>query len=195
MNPQSLFVVLARLIALWYGVATLIEGPIALSMVADAIARETILAGSRASSVWPALLIWVQMIAALALWIFAPLLARLATRGVKSDLQTPQFTVADCYSVGFVLVGTWFVTKYLASGLTWAHYLFLKAVSTSGTSWRQGIDWYGVVQVFLTLVFGVVLIVFGRKWAVLLAQKQQAAELTNQTHAQLGATPASSEPR
>lgn len=190
MNLQNLVLVAVRLLALWYGTRAAFEVVMGVYTIYDAISGQMISAVMRRSHVWMGVMQCAQLMIPLLLWILAPQLARLGTRSVKGELQMPQLSLADCYAIGFVVIGTWHVIKHLASGFGWVHYLFLSAVSTSGTSWRDGIEWYNVADVFLTLVFGTVLIIYGRKWGVMLAKKHQEAQATNRTCMATGAPPA-----
>lgn len=126
MNLQNLVLVAVRLVALWYGTRAAFEVGIGVYTIFDEFSGEMISAVMRRSRLWMGVMQCAQLMIPLLLWILAPQLARLATRSVKGELQMPQLTLADCYAIGFVVIGTWYVIKHLASGLEWAHYLFLR---------------------------------------------------------------------
>ena len=88
-------------------------------------------------------------------------------------------TLADCYSFAFVGVGLLYVASGLPHVLTWGHYVFKMAASTSGESWKEQVNFYQVSQAFIPFIVGLLLFVKGRAWAMALASRQGKTESPN----------------
>src|SRR5207253_3605936 len=79
---------------------------------------------------------WVMLVGlvlcAVLLWVLALPIARLVTKRVPQEVSLGVLTLADCYSFAFVGVGLLYVASGLPHVLTWGHYVFKMAASTSG---------------------------------------------------------------
>lgn len=116
-----------------------------------------------------------MMFAALAagsliIWFLAGTIARLVTRGIPSEISLGSLNLVDCYSVAFMGVGLFYIVGYLSPFLIWSHYL-LHAAATGGDKWKEGIDWYACSQSIIPVFVGVLLLAYGRTWAVKLARR------------------------
>src|SRR5438132_10116916 len=72
------------------------------------------------------------VLCAVLLWVLALPIARLVTKRVPQEVSLGVLTLADCYSFAFVGVGLFYVASGLPHVLTWGHYVFKMAASTSG---------------------------------------------------------------
>jgi len=174
MNLQSVVVVFLRLMALDFLVRSVIVlAPQVLSFEA-AYPRspydETFLLKAL-----PWLILAALIVGACLLWALALPIARLVTRGVPKDLSLGALSLADCYSVAFMAVGLLYVVNRLPQALNWAYYLFKTEASGLGASQMTAPSGYGISQAFILLIIGTLLFVNSRKWAVALAQKQNAS--------------------
>ncbi|HXT10475.1 MAG TPA: hypothetical protein VN873_02855 [Candidatus Angelobacter sp.] len=177
MNIQSLVAVILRLLALdflYWSILSMLE----LAEKIYSYEKESALAGMGAWIVVPWLVIVLLVVAEVLLWIFAPAIARLVSRGVPQDISLGALTLADCYSVAFIGVGLMCIANRLPQAITWAHYLLRSAASNSTDVFIWGqLRWYDIVQVAIGLTIGIVLFVNGRKWSVSLARRDTAGSL------------------
>lgn len=183
MNLQSLVVVVLRLMALDFllRVAVQLTPQILLSL--GLYQRSPVDSGP---NVLPWLVLAALIVGAVLLWFLALPIARFVTRGVSPYLSFGAMSLVDCYSIGFMAVGLFYISSGLPQVLIWAHYLFKAAATSAGTSWKEGVNWYEVSQAFIPFIVGVVLFVNGRRWAVRLSHRQAESELpaalVNQKH-------------
>lgn len=167
MNLQSLVVVVLRLMALDLLLRAAVEF--------FSVALSQLLPMDRGLVVLPWLVLAALIVSAIVLWFLALPVARLVTRGVSNDLSFGSMALVDCYTIAFMAVGLFYVVTGLPQVLNWSHYLFKLAASTNGTSWKEGVNWYEVSQVFIPFIFGVLLFLNGRGWAVALARRDKKA--------------------
>ena len=168
MNLQSLVVVALRLMALDFLLRAAIESfYIVLSQTSPM---------DHGMGALPWLVLAALIASAIVLWFLALPIARLVTRGVPHGLSFGTMALLDCYTIAFMAVGLFYVSKGLPQVLNWTHYLFKLAASTNGTSWKDGVNWYDVTQVFVPFIFGVVLFLKGRGWAMALARREKESE-------------------
>jgi len=194
MNLQSLIVVFLRLMALNFLLQVAVQLSSQLLRFTEVPRQDG--GSSMASYVLaPVLMVIGCMVGAILIWIFAPSIARLVTRGVSCDLSLGSLSLVDCYSVAFIGLGLFYIAGYFPHVLNWVHYLFKLAASRPGDTWKQEVPWYDVSSVFITFIVGIVLFVKGRSWAVALARWQEKSESANQTVEGTGAPPPSSDPQ
>lgn len=165
MNLQSLVVVILRLITLNF-----------LLDVAVMSARNTILLLNDFTSLYSYLLVFLLascglFVCAILLWIFALPIARLVTRGISQDISFGAMPLADWYSIAFIGIGLYYIADYLASVLKLTFHLFKGAASSSGTWWVREVDGAAIAQAFIPFIAGILLFIYGRKWAAMLARK------------------------
>ena len=108
---------------------------------------------------------------AVLLWLFAPSIATLITRGQPLELSFGTLSLADCYSIAFIGVGLFYWVGHAAPALNWMHYLLRMAASHSVDNWKEQVQWYNVTQPFFSFVLGIILFVNGRRWGVALARR------------------------
>jgi hypothetical protein len=123
---------------------------------------------------------------AVLLWLFALPIARLVTRGVPGDLSFGAMSLRDCYSIVFIGLGLFCITRYLPQLLNWAHY-FLKTAASGRRDVGYSVSGYDVSRAVIPFIMGVILFVKGRAWAVVLARRQEKAETPNQSVEPTGA--------
>ena len=170
MNLQSLVVVVLRLMALdfFFRVAVQLTPQILQSLRLN---EPSPYGGSRLIVLsW--LFIVGMIVAAVLIWRFAIPISRFVTRGISHDLSFGAMSLADCYSIAFMVVGLIYISSHLPSVLNWTHYLFKAAASGAGDSWKESVQWYDVSQAFIPFIFGAMLFMNGRRWGVALARRQ-----------------------
>lgn len=141
--------------------------------------RHSALGESPADAALPWLMLIGLVLCAILLWVLASPIARLVTRRVPQEVSLGALTLADCYSVAFIGCGLYYMASSLPQVLTWSHYLFKTAASTSGDSWKEQLT-NEVTGVFFQFAIGVLLLVKGRAWAVALACRDKGPESLNE---------------
>ncbi len=166
MNLQSLVVVVLRLITLKFMLETIVMSvPVTLQLLR--LHEPTPF--DLPMDVW--LIFGVLLAWSILLWIFALPVARLITSRLPQDISFGAMTLADWYSIAFIGVGLYYIAGYLASVLKLTCHLFKEVATCSGYSWMGCVDASSISQTFIPFIAGILLFVFGRKWAVMLAQK------------------------
>ncbi len=179
MNLQSLVVVALRLIALNFllQVAVQLTPPMLRYLqVYGASAGDG--SGSFLAVSWP--FIAAIIICAALFWVMALPIARFVTRGVSQDISFGSLSLIDCYSVAFIGVGVFYMAGYLPELLNWAHY-FLRTAASKPQFDDNTSSPYAVSRTIMSFIFGVILFVNGRRWAVALARKQGETSSPNRT--------------
>lgn len=182
MNLQSLVVVALRLMALDFLLRVATQTTPQMLLYFGMSQRSSF---DSAPSVEPWLVLVALLAGAVVLWFLALPIARFVTRGVSHDLSFGAMSLVDCYSIAFMAVGLFYIANGLPQVLNWAHYLFKAAATSTGYSWKEGVNWYEVSQAFIPFIVGVVLFVNGRRWSVVLSRRQAESELPtalNQKH-------------
>lgn len=167
MNLQSLVVVAFRLIALYYLLFSATQFMGGFILLTHPRPPAAIL--SSGSEMIFSGMFWFGCAALL--WICALRIARRVTRGVSRDISFGAMSLVDCYSIAFMSVGLFFIVSQLPHILNRICYLFIVAVFYSG-SWQIDVKTgYAVSEEVIHFFAGILLFVFGRKLAVILAQK------------------------
>ncbi len=170
MNLQSLVVVVLRLLAFDFFLRAAVQLAPQLLRFAS-VYQEGPLGDSKSMFVVAWGLVFLLVVSAVLIWIFALPIARLVTRGVSRDISFGSLSLSDCYSIAFIGVGVFYIASHLPQVLNWAHYFLKTAASGRGDS-EQGASGYDISQAFIPFIVGVVLFVNGRKWALALARRQ-----------------------
>jgi hypothetical protein len=143
------------------------------------LSHSTATGESAVDAALPWLMLIGLVICAVLLWVLSLPIARLVTKSVPQEVSLGGLALTDCYSLAFLGVGLLYIASGLPQVLSWGHYLFKMAASTSGDSWKEQVNFYQVWQAVIPFILGVVLFVKGRAWAVALASRQQKAESPN----------------
>lgn len=170
MNLQNLVVVVLRLMALDFLLSVAVQLTPQMLLYLKLYERSPL---DNSPSVLPWLVLGAMVASAVLLWFLALPIARLVTRGVSSDLSFGAMSLADCYSIAFMAVGLFYIANHLPQVLNWAHYLFKAASTHAGDQWKEEVKWYDVSEAFIPFIVGVILFVNGRRWAVVLARRDQ----------------------
>jgi hypothetical protein len=168
MNLQSLVVVVLRLMALDFLLRVVAQLTPQVLQYLRWYQRSPL---ENSAGVLPWFVLGGLVASGVLLWLLALPIARLVTRRVPQEVCLGALTLADCYSVAFIGVGLLYTANGLPQVLSWGHYLFKTAASTSGGSWKEQVNFYQVWQAFIPFVVGVLLFVKGRAWAVALASR------------------------
>jgi hypothetical protein len=170
MNLQSVVVVLLRLSSLNFLVSLLLQVP----YVATYISRSASY-GSSSGLVWISLFLVVGLICAALIWVMAPAISRLMTRGLSQEVPLGALSLTDCYSVAFVGIGLFLAAGHLSQVLYWLFYSLHAASTMPEDSWKTTLNGYSISQAVISFIIGIVLLVNGRKWAVALSQRDSRA--------------------
>src|ERR1041384_6909352 len=127
MNLQTLVVVLLRLVSLNFLLGVAAQFAPLLLRFTSAYQRGDFYGLLGLS--W--LLIIGLAVGAVLLWLFAPPIAKLVTRGQPLELSFGTLGLADCYSIAFIGVGLFYSVGHAAQVLNWMHYLLRMAASHS----------------------------------------------------------------
>ncbi len=165
MNLISLVVVILRLMAL----NTLMSGIMQLFFWKGNFMRDS---SDGYPGTLPWLLVGALVFCAVTLWVMALPIARLVTHGIPRDISFGSVSLADCYSIAFMGMGLFYLTRHLPMALNLAHFIFKASASAGGGSWRDETSGYEISQTFIPFILGVILFCKGRTWGVRLAQKQ-----------------------
>ena len=165
MNLQSLVVVALRLFALNF----LLE--IIVMSIPAVILQLNAPSSSNSSLVLLLFYPGGMFVLPVLLWFLSQSIARLVTRRLPQDISFGAMPLADCYSIAFIGVGLYYIAGYLARVLKLTFHLFKGAAACSGTWWVREVNGATIAQAFIPFIAGILLIVFGRKWAVMLARK------------------------
>jgi hypothetical protein len=169
MNPQILVLISIRLMALHVVVSGLIFGVSTIAMSRTDSGQSLLSALSYAVA---------SLLAGISLLGFAPSIANAITKD-SSSITLGALSVADCYTVGFVVVGLYYLVLYLPSGVGWIFYFLKSALSTQGTEWRRNLQIRGFLEVIGWLVAGYFLLLNARTWALALARKHEVSAPTS----------------
>jgi hypothetical protein len=182
MKLQSLVVVVLRLLALNFLLQVAVQLTPQVLMTLKFYQHSQI-EGMSSYFALPLMVLAGLVVGAILLWFLALPIARLVTRGVPQDLSFGAMSLVDCYSIAFISVGLFYISSHLPQALNWAHFLFVAVATHSGNSWKDGVSGYDISQAFIPFIIGVLLFVYGRKWAVMLARKQaEATPTASDTH-------------
>ena len=107
-----------------------------------------------------------------ALWKVAPLLARLVVGKHDVAVQLTGLSLEDLYRFAFVFLGLYFALSSLPPTLTWAHYAFSVASTSSGATGEQQQSLYALFDPAITFAAGLVCMLKGPRWATLLARQE-----------------------
>jgi hypothetical protein len=179
MNLQSLIVVAIRLIALNFLLQTAVQlTPPMLQYLQmhGASAGD----GSDSFLVVPWLFLAAIIFCAAMLWMVAFPVAQFVTRGVSQDISFGSLSLIDCYSIAFIGVGVFYIAGYLPETLNWAHH-FLRTAASKPQFEDNTFNPYDASRTIMSFIFGVILFVNGRRWAVALARKHEATNSSNRT--------------
>ena len=99
------------------------------------------------------------LILAAVLWILAPAIARLVSRGVDTTVSVGGLSRSDLYSFAFVFLGLFFILSSFADVIDWAHYF--ATVSHPDARVR---NLYQLTRPCLTLALGFVSLLGAPTW-------------------------------
>lgn len=168
MNIQSLIVVGLRLTAINFLLRVIIELSTPLLIFAGVYRRT----GDGASATVGWILVGALFVGAVVLWALALPFARLVARGLPGEIALGDLSLSDFYSLGFVLVGLFYVISHLAGVWNWTTFLFQSLIHGPHYPWGDSTRRYEIASIFIPFVAGIILLIKHRKWAVALAGKK-----------------------
>ncbi len=112
------------------------------------------------------------LILAAVLWILAPAIARLVSRGVDTTVSVGGLSRSDLYSFAFVFLGLFFILSSFANVVDWAHYF--ATVSHPDARVR---NLYQLTRPCLTLGLGVVSLLGAPSWTKKLVAHDEKSQV------------------
>jgi len=112
------------------------------------------------------------------LWILAPAVARLVSRGFDINVNVGGLSRSDLYSFGFVFLGLFFILSSVGDVINWVHY-FTESHDDPRHDPRIQ-NFYQLTRPCLTLVAGLVSLIGAPRWTRKLISRDQKAERPNQ---------------
>jgi hypothetical protein len=169
MNTRSLVVIGLRLTALNF----FLDGALAVAPFAMSISS------AQRADPYPWLAFISLFILAAVIWMGADSFAALITNGLPDQISLGQLSLADCYSVAFILVGLFYVAGHSPGILNWGIYLIRSGASGSETAWKNQTTFYSIAQSTLPFFVGLAFILKGRRWGIVLADRQNKVEMVS----------------
>jgi hypothetical protein len=163
MNLRSLVVVGLRLVVLNFFLREVLE------LGWAALTQKPIT--GQFNPIW--LLIFIAIVGSALLWAFTPDIATAITRGIPGEISLGAPALVDCYTIGFVALGIYYMASDLPALFSWVIYIFRSALQSSGTEWRRQIKFADFVVVCAWFLLGCALVLNARVWGTALATKQK----------------------
>ncbi len=118
----------------------------------------------------------LMLIVAVLLWILAPVVARLVTRGVDASVSVGSLSRADLYNFAFVFLGLFFILSSIGDVINWLHY-FATASQESPERDPRIQNLYQLTRPCLTLAAGLVSLLGAPRWTKKLVGREQKSEV------------------
>lgn len=106
----------------------------------------------------------LTVLASIIMWFAAPSLARLIAGKYDAMVSAPLPPLRDLYAFAFVFLGINFVLQSLGDAILRFHYAIVTSALADFSPERQMAN-YDLVRSLITLVGGLLCIIFGRTWA------------------------------
>ncbi|OGV49509.1 MAG: hypothetical protein A2017_22010 [Lentisphaerae bacterium GWF2_44_16] len=130
-------------------------------------------------NMWTSLLVFLVFVGCIVvMWMFAYPLARLITRQTSVDLAPINLDLPDCYTIALVVLGLLGIMDNLSDVIDIVYYVIV-AIMEYGLYWKGQIDINKVLRALGPFIFGVILLVKSRTWALALAKRQGKDEGTD----------------
>jgi len=112
------------------------------------------------------------LLAAILVWLLAPMIARLVSPDPDATVDMSSLTLYHLYCFGFVFLGLYFVLSSFADVINWTHYLAMEAHNSSKPD-PQGQSLYQASRPVLTFVGGLVSLLGAPRWAKKLQRREE----------------------
>ena len=112
------------------------------------------------------------IVVAVGMWVIAPFIARLVSRGADATLNLSGVSRYDLYSFAFVFVGLYFVLSSIADTINWLHYFATVSHDKAGEDPRIQ-NFYQLTRPFLTLAVGLIALFGAPHWAKRLVSNER----------------------
>ena len=165
MNIQSVVAVVLRLVALNF----------LLQMVTEISTPVLTAAGfyHQSTDDAPMVIGWMfvgsLMLGAILLWTLALPVARIVAKGVPYEFSLGEMSLADCYSLAFVVLGVIYIVSHLTGVWNWTWFALQSLIHGPRFPWNDRAQGYQISRVFIPFIVGIVLVLKRRKWALKLA--------------------------
>jgi hypothetical protein len=165
LNTQTLIVVVLRLTALNFFLRIFVEISTPL-LTAAGVYRHS-------PDDAPLMIGWglvgCLLLGAILLWALALPVAKLVAKGVPLELSLGDLTLADCYAIAFIGLGTVYIVSHLAPVWNWTAFMVQSLIHGPRYPWSDRTRGYQIATAFLPFIAGIVMVIRGRKWALKLA--------------------------
>ena len=164
-NIQSLVVIVLRLTALNFLLRVVLEISTPLLAATGMFPRPADDA--------PMAIGWVLagglVLGAIFLWALAAPFARLIAQGVPHELSLDNLSLADCYSIAFLGVGTVYMVGHLPGVWNWSLFFARSIFHRLNYPLNDPARSYDIANAFIPFIVGMILVWKRRNWAVALA--------------------------
>jgi hypothetical protein len=109
------------------------------------------------------------LLGAILLWTLALPIARLVAKGLPFELSLGNLSLADCYSIGFTVLGLIYIVSHLAPVWNWLWFMLQSLIHGPRYPWSDRTRGYQIMTAFLPFIAGIILVLKRRKWALKLA--------------------------
>lgn|GEM_PF-723385 len=164
-NIQSLVVIVLRLTALNFLLRVVLEISTPLLAATGMLPRSA----DDAPMTIGWMLAGALVLGAIVLWALASPLARLIARGVPHELSLDNLSLADCYSIAFLGVGTVYMVGHLPGVWNWSLFFGRSILHRLNYPFNDPTRSYEIANAFIPFLVGMILVWKRRKWAVALA--------------------------
>ena len=169
MPLSSIVVIVARLFAINW----LLQ---AFALIASALATPSVQERSTSTLLLtcsPGLLLFILGVF---LWILAPAVARLVSRGFDATLSVGGLSRTDLYSFAFVFLGLFFILSSVADVINWVHYFTVSPDAPTRDPRIQ--NFYDLIRPCLTLAAGLVCLLGAPRWTEKLVSRDERSRKT-----------------
>src|SRR5690348_7303712 len=150
MNMQSVIVVGLRLTAINFLLRIIIALATPLLIFAGVYRRT----GDDGSATVGWMLVGALFVGAVLLWVLALPVARLVARGLPEEIALGDLSLTDCYALGFMLVGLFYVLSHLAGVWNWTGFVFQSFVHGPRYPWSDSTRRYEIANAFVPFIAG-----------------------------------------
>lgn len=103
-------------------------------------------------------------------WFAAPFLARLVAGNADATVSVPVLSLRDLYAFAFVFLGVYFVLTSVGDALLWLRYSMIAPLPPGALEPERD----RFTRSLITLIGGVICIIFGKYWAGKLSESRPA---------------------
>jgi hypothetical protein len=103
------------------------------------------------------------LVIAVGLWLIAPFVARIVSRGADSTMAVGSLSRPDLYSFAFVFLGLYFVLSSIADTINWIHYFATVSAKPDDLNPRIQ-NLYQLTKPLMTFAVGLICLLGAPRW-------------------------------